>query len=438
MIDHDIRVLGDETHYRAANNVFRRALLNGPANDEMWEVLLESYVPGRALGVFDGDEVIGSAQSFPSSLVVPGGAVLPMGAVSRVGVRADWTRRGVVSALMRTQLRSLRDMGDVAATLRATEGGIYGRFGYGVATRGRDLRVNRVKAVPRARVEGRVRVRPVSEVGDGEELRALFEEIRGGGRGGGSGEGRGEGRGEGGRPGVIGRWDGWWSMHLKREKEKDPQVVVATGPDGVDDGFAMYRVERSHTEKSELTVLDLWAGTPRAWADLWRYLLGVDLVDEVVAHLRPLDEPVELLLVDPRGCRWESTSDETWLRLIDVEEALGRREYAAGVGVGGGGDELAVVLGVRDSLLPENAGSYRVSRGGVERVEDAPEVVLDVAELAAVYLGDVSFAALAAAGRVEVVGAGVGAVGAVGGAGAVERADRLFAVGEVAWAGTYF
>ncbi|WP_232519790.1 GNAT family N-acetyltransferase [Actinosynnema pretiosum] len=431
MIDHDIRVLGDETHYRAANNVFRRALLNGPANDEMWEVLLESYVPGRALGAFDGDEVIGSAQSFPSSLVVPGGAVLPMGAVSRVGVRADWTRRGVVSALMRTQLRSLREMGDVAATLRATEGGIYGRFGYGVATRGRDLRVNRVKAVPRGRVEGRVRVRPVSEVGDGEELRALFEGVRGGGLGGGW---------SGSRPGVIGRWDGWWSMHLKREKEKDPQVVIATGPDGVDDGFAMYRVERSHTEKSELTVLDLWAGTPRAWADLWRYLLGVDLVDEVVAHLRPLDEPVELLLVDPRGCRWESTSDETWLRLIDVEEALGRRAYAVRGGGGGGADpadladpadpaELAVVLGVRDSVLPENAGSYRVSRGGVERVEDAPEVVLDVAELAAVYLGDVSFAALAAAGRVEVVGEGTGAV---------ERADRLFAVGEVAWAGTYF
>ncbi|GAA2677233.1 MULTISPECIES: GNAT family N-acetyltransferase [Actinosynnema] len=398
MTDHDIRVLQDEAHYRAAHTVFRRALLHGPATDELWKVVLDSYEPGRALGAFDGDEVIGSAQSFPSSLVVPGGAVLPMSAVSRVGVRADWTRRGVVSALMRTQLRSLRDRGDAAATLRATEGAIYGRFGYGVATRGRDLRLTRAKSEARARVEGRVRLKPAADAA--AELRALFEGLPAT------------------RPGLIGRWDGWWSMNVRADKDQDPQAVITTGQDGVDDGFAVYRVERSHTEKSVLTVLDLWAATPRAWADLWRYLLGVDLVDEVVAHLRPLDEPVELLLVDPRGCRWETTSDETWLRLLDVPKALAERAYTG---------DGSVVLGVRDGLLPENAGNYRVSKAGAERVEDAPELVLDVADLASAYLGDVPFAALAATGRAEVLAED-----------AVTRADALFAVTTTAWAGTYF
>ena len=67
---------------------------------------------------------------------MPGGAVLPLAAVTRVGVRADRTRRGLATALMRAQLDDVRARGDAARAAVVHRGGIYGRFGFGVATRG--------------------------------------------------------------------------------------------------------------------------------------------------------------------------------------------------------------------------------------------------------------------------------------------------------------
>ena len=59
--------------------------------------------------------LVGTSMSYPSQTAVPGGAVLPLGAVTRVGVRADHTRRGVATALMRAQLDDLRARGDAVA-----------------------------------------------------------------------------------------------------------------------------------------------------------------------------------------------------------------------------------------------------------------------------------------------------------------------------------
>jgi hypothetical protein len=52
--------------------------------------------------------LVGTAMSFAVSTSVPGGAVLPAAAVSCVGVRADRTRRGVLTALIRAQLDDRR------------------------------------------------------------------------------------------------------------------------------------------------------------------------------------------------------------------------------------------------------------------------------------------------------------------------------------------
>jgi predicted acetyltransferase len=66
-----------------------------------------------------------------------------------------------------------------------------------------------------------------------------------------------------------------------------------------------------------------------ATAARWRFPLGVDLVETVQARLRPLDEPLELLLADPRACAVTGNEDETWLRLVDVPVALAARAYGA-------------------------------------------------------------------------------------------------------------
>ncbi|MEU4745092.1 GNAT family N-acetyltransferase [Actinosynnema sp. NPDC023658] len=412
MTDHDVRVL-DDSQYRTAHGLFRGALHHKPAPDDVWEFVRESYDPGRTFGAFADGEMIGTVQAFPSRLAVPGGAVVRNAAVSRVGVRADWTRRGVLSALQRAQLRALRADGDVVATLRATESAIYGRYGYGVATRYRFLKIDRRKAVPRTRPVGRVRL---VEGEEGERIAlALFDELSPG------------------RAGTIARWPAWWGMNVRRGAvEENLKIAVRSGSSGASgisgtsddvDGYAVFKVvpgdyEPGVHKPTTLVVMDLWARNAEAWADLWLFALGVDLVDQVTTFGRPLDEPVEWLLTDHRACQVVQETDETWLRLLDVPAALAARTYR---------DGEPVVIGVRDAYLPENSGSYRIAPDGVTRVDDAPELLLDVDVLASTYLGGVSFATLAATRRLDLVAPT-----------ALARADALFAVSEVPWCGTYF
>lgn len=405
MTDYDIRVL-DDSQFRTAHTLFRGTLHHPPAPDDRWPAVRETFEPGRSLGAFADGEMIGTVQSFSSRLAVPGGAVVPHAAVSRVGVRADWTRRGVLTALQRAQLRAMRSAGDVVSSLRASETVIYGRYGYGVATRFRYLDIDRRRAAPRSRPVGRVRF---VEGEEGERIvRELFDELalR--------------------RAGTISRWPGWWTVNARIGSEEYVKTAVrSSGTSGTSgyDGYVTFKVEPGENDprqgkQTRLSVLDLWARDAEAWADLWLFVLGIDLVGEVSAVGRPVDEPVQWLLGDPRACRIPDEFDETWLRLLDVPAALTARAYREGE---------PVVLGVRDAYLPENSGSYRIAADGVTRVEEAAELVVDVDVLASAYLGDVSFSTLAATRRLDVVEPA-----------ALARADALFAVSEVPWCGTYF
>jgi hypothetical protein len=82
-------------------------------------------------------------------------------------VRADHTRRGLLTALMRAQLDDVAARGEALAALHATEARIYGRFGYGVATRRRPVRVRRSGRGLRPTVPavGEVRLVTPDEVG---------------------------------------------------------------------------------------------------------------------------------------------------------------------------------------------------------------------------------------------------------------------------------
>lgn len=396
----DTRALRPD-EFRAGSALFLAALHHGPPSDDMWAAGSDAYEEGRVLGAFRGDMLVGTALSHAGRLAVPGGAVLPMAMVTAVGVRADQTRRGVLTALMRAQLGGLPEP---VATLRASEAVIYGRFGYGVATRGRTVRIDRRKAVfrPGAPDGGSVRLLPLAEAM--EFLPALYDRV--------SRQ----------RPGWAARPAAWWvSVRSWYADRKDALVLAAvhSGPDG-DDGFAVYEVHRDGDRK-RLGLEDLVAADERGWAALWRFLLGVDLVDEVEGAYRPLDEPVEELFVDRRAVATTGVEDETWLRLADVPAALAARRFGEFATAG------PVVIEVRDALLPANAGRYVLGDGPARPVTEPAELVMDVDVLGQLYLGDVAPSVLAATGRVEVAKAD-----------ALVAADRLFAVDGSPWCGTFF
>jgi predicted acetyltransferase len=388
---------------RAAHMLFGAAIHRPPADDAGWAASARLYVPGRTFGVHAGGALVATATSFPSDLAVPGGAVLPMAAVTRVGVRPDHTRRGLLTAMMRAQLDDAAARGEPVASLRASEARIYGRFGYGVATRGRSVQVRADPAFrPDAPRGGTVRLLERAEIVP--VLRDVHARIalR--------------------RPGGITRTEGWWAVGAGRRVEVEREHVLAavhTGPDG-DDGFAIAFTGDAHRS---LDVHDLHAADVAATAALWRFLLGVDLVDSVQGRLRPLDEPLELLLADPRACAVTGNEDEAWLRLVDVPVALAARGYGAAE---------PVLLAVHDGFLEANSGVYRIADGSAERVGPLggpvrPELECTVAALAMAYLGDRRPSELVASGWWSAPEPA-----------AVPRADAAFATAGTPWCGTYF
>jgi predicted acetyltransferase len=131
---------------------------------------------------------------------------------------------------------------------------------------------------------------------------------------------------------------------------------------------------------------------------LWTDLLTRDLIDEVVARQRPVDDPLLGMLTDRRRARAHVT-DGLWIRLTDVPAALRQRRYSCAADV---------VIEVTDELLPANAGRWRLQCPGpaddgtasCERTTAAADIAAPVAVLGAGYLGGTRLGALAAAGLV--------------------------------------
>jgi predicted acetyltransferase len=395
------RTLTDD-ELRTAYTLFRASMHDGPVSDEAWQVMVRAYDAARTYGAFAGGRMIGTAASLPSSLTVPGGQSLPMAAVTYVGVRADHRRRGALTGMMHTQLTELAEAGEVVAALHATEQVIYGRYGYGVATVTRMMKVRTSGASLRPEVPTAGEVRLL----DGDEalsvLPAAYERLRHT------------------RAGMMGRASLWWTLGYERRLKSERFLVAAhQDADGTIDGWVGYEATASADPRTgwALAALDFQAANQGVTNDLWRYLLGIDLIDEVTVYMRPLDDPLEAALVDAAAVRSE-LDDELWLRLVDVPAALAARTY---------GRAEPVVVEVVDRLLPNNSGRYRISPHGTERTTEAAALTLDVETLAMLYLGAWRASTLADIGRIEATDPA-----------ALPVADRLFATDRPAWCGTMF
>lgn len=397
MNDVVVRPLRDD-EFRAAYTLFRGALHHVPPTDEQWERLRPTHQPGRVFGAFD-EQLIGTTRSTDAELVVPGGARVPLAAVTGVGVRVDHTRRGVLTALMHRQLTDLAEREVTAALLYATEGEIYGRFGYGVATRSRSCTVHRWQARLRPEVPagGRIELLNLDEAE--RRLPDVYARIPL-------------------RPGMMTRPERWWARLFARLWQSDEPVatLVHHGTDGPD-GFAVYRVTRQSGQLGAMQVMDLHAADASAFAGLWRFLLGVDLVDTIVVRQRSLEEPLELLFTDPRVCETTEVGDESWLRLVDVEAALRARVWH--------GEPL--VLEITDPILEHNTGRYRVGPTGVTRTDQPADARLGVDTLAMMFVGGWRPSALVDAGRITVRAAEVAPL-----------MDDLARTRSAPWCGTFF
>lgn len=356
------------------------AFLSDTREDEL-DRYRDVFEPERTHGVFDGEELIGGGGVQTRDMTVPGNGPRPVAAVTSVGVKPGHRRRGVLTRVMRAQLDALHERGrEAVAALWASEASIYGRFGYGLAAEFTRLSVPKNAAFHPHVSIGDAPVREVSRDEAWPHMKAVYEALRPG------------------RTGWLSRSEAHWEHHFS-DGERDRGGLSAYRYVRHPDGYAVYRVKQDWQDRgprSELHVREIAARTPEAYAALYRYLLDVDLIGEL-KFFTASDDPVTHLLADSR-LALRGRSDSLWVRLVDVDRALTGRRY---------GSDVDVVLAVSDDFCPWNAGRVRLTvKGGeatAQRVDDAPDVELDVQALGAAYLGGTRLTSMARAQRVREV-----------------------------------
>lgn len=370
--------------YRAASATVSMALLNAPMNDEDWERSAPSWPDCDSFSAWDGDRCVGHAGAFRFETLVPGGARLPTGGVTRVGVLPTHRRRGVAGGLMRQLLLEAAASGQPLASLRASEAVIYHRFGFGVAGDACDMSLDSRAARPIAgAAPGTMRLLRPDEILD--VLPPLYERAAT-------------------RPGAITRPAWMWKRYYRTALEAGGDaefVAVHTAPDGIDDGYVHYSVKWKEVENEPGYgvggVIELYGVDTGIELALWAYLCDLDLVRKWTSDERPVDDAVRLAVADRRAYSVKLVWDEQWLRLLDVDAALAARTY----GEAGG----SVTIAVTDTLLDANNGVWRVDAKGAERIDVDPseaDLLGGVAEVAVPYLGGYRWSQLADVGRIQV------------------------------------
>ena len=340
---------------RALADVDARAFGWQQSDDEL-EQFRPIFEPDRFLLACDPDSgaILGVTGSYAMEVTLPGGASVPAPGVTWVSVDPTARRRGILRAMFTEQHSGFVADGAALSLLTASEGGIYGRFGYGVTTLDRVYEIDRRRAAFRSDVPDPGGVR----YADTEAARKHAPEVHR--------------RWRARTPAAVSRSDAMWDRYLddnERWRGGGSALFHLLHPDG----YASYRTK--HADHA-VQVLDFFAATDEAHIALWRVLLGLDLFDKVTGW-RSLgtDDPLPLLLTDNRQVRTTQYDDGMWSRVLDVPAVLAARTYPA---------EVDVVLDVRDDYLDRGA---RVRlRGGPEGAAAEPtdataEVTLPIVAL---------------------------------------------------------
>ena len=367
--------------------------------DSRWEVASACLERDRQLGAFDDGSLVGHSALLSHELTVPGGTVAAAG-VTWVGVQPSHRRRGVMRSLLGRQLDDLVEQGEPVATLWAAEPAIYGRFGFGVASR--RLVVTVPAGTTLAGDPGPARRVALADVPDLlEACMHVYDTIAPL------------------VPGTISRSPEAWSESSHddpagRSGASPLRCAVAYDESDRPDGYVWFRTQptwEDGTPTGTVHVHEMLAATPAAARALLDVVGNLDLMTSTHVWNLAVDDPL-LALTEHTARLRARVVDQLWARLVRVEDALTARSYAAAVDL---------VLELTDETLPRNHGRWRLAADptgvDVRRTRAAPDLSMDVRTLSGAYLGDDTLARAALAGLVDehTTGAAAALVGAMRG-----------------------
>lgn len=396
----------DEASFPEVRAAFSAVFANPADNEAGLERSRHTVELDRLVAARHGGEVVGTAGNYTFQMSMPWAAPAPCAGVTMVSVRADHRRQGLLRRMMAHLLQDAVERGEPFAALWASEGPIYGRFGFGPAAPTAEITVERAHARFREppSVTG---VELVDAQTAAKRLPSIYDAVRAT------------------RHGTLSRTDAWWRHRTladppeRREGAGEMRFAVLG-----DRGFAIHRLKPSWSSvgpEGTVEVQELVGLDAQAIAALWRFVIETDLSVRTTADAQPVDDPLSMLLDDPL----RAPTAPGWplqVRLVDVARALSARGYRT---------DGVVTFELHDASLPANAGRWRLEvvdgHGRCEPSSQPAQVELDAETLATVSLGGVRVSTLAAAGRIVVHDAS-----------AIPTLERLLATDVAPWHGGMF
>ena len=379
--------------YRAAVDATYGSPFHAMSEQEArdWDELIPPR--NRSVVVEQGPEgverVLGGAGRYDTALSLPGGGRVPVAGLTAVGVAPGAQHRGAFRALIEAHLDECRARGDAASVLMASQTPLYGRFGYGLATRAATWEIDSPAA--RALAAGAPTAGSVVlEHGRGPELIEALHGVweQAGAR----------------RAGSLTRTPAWWERMLSRKKTwvggGDLLVALHHTPAGVLGGYALYEVDidqgRQGLAEADITISEMVGVDVAVELDLWRFLADLPWARTLRWAYAPIDPAALFWLDDPRQLRRMADLDFLWLRPLDLPALTEARTFAA---------DGSVVLEVTDPRYPELAGRFELrvasGRGTWAPTDRSAGLSLSVADLGSLWLGGASARQLVAVRRIS-------------------------------------
>jgi predicted acetyltransferase len=312
-----------------------------------------------------------------------GAQSVPTLGLAGVAIAPEARGQGLALGLLRDTLRSARQQGVALSTLYPSTFRMYRKAGYELAGSHCRFTLQLQKLARAARPRA---VEALDEVAQ-PALESLYREVARR------------------QNGYLDRGAYVWNR-VRRPDMEPARCFGVPGVDGVD-GYVYLKVLAPRRAPLELSLSDFVARTPDALASLLAFLGDhFSTVERASWTGGPSDAR---LLGVPERVIQTSIEDYWMLRLVDVRAALLARGYPP--------LDAELELDVRDELLPENSGRYRLAlaRGaaqcrfsadvapgeGAAATPITPLVRLSVGALAALYTGFATPWQLATAGRLH-------------------------------------
>ncbi len=331
----------------------------------------------------DGPQPVAAFVSAPFTMNA-GAGIVDCLVIQGIAVRPSHRRKGILRHMMRHRLDAARDSGFGSAVLTASEGSIYGRYGFGIATRQLGIEIDTTRFRIRDGVElapGSLEFVHPSFLADhfGRISLAHQQRYRGS-----------HGRLEEHRMVFTGAWD---------RKEEGPsralRALVHFDIHQQPDGFAVFTQRGWESTPITSDVLQICSPDPAIDRSLWQALVDIDLVENLTYDFSHNGDPLSLSLVDSRAVAVKNSKDAVWLRILDLPHAVAERGFES---------EGTIVVHLEDPL-GYCSGTWRITASGGDGhaapTTAEPDVSLGVDSLATLWFGDRTAATLAQAGLVH-------------------------------------